>query len=131
MDRPRPRAVVTSNAPTPQFSYSQGVKWAGLLFIAGQVPVDPHTGKVPELFGEQVRQVLQNLSAIAEAGGTSLAYALRVGVFLKDFAKVAEMDGIYRGYFDPPLPARTTVQVGLRGFEVEMDAIVALDIDER
>jgi len=125
------REVVTSNAPRPQFSYSQGVKWAGLLFIAGQVPVDAHTGKVPELFGEQVCQVLNNLSAIAEAAGTSLACALRVGVFLNDFARVREMDGIYREYFDPPLPARTTVQVGLRGFEVEMDAIVALDIDER
>lgn len=119
-------AISTSNAPTPSFSYSQGIVAAGLLFIAGQIPVDPHTHEMPEQFDAQVHQTLQNLTAVAAAAGASLEDAVRVGVYLEDLGRASEMDAIYRSYFGDPLPARTTIRAGLRGFQVEMDAIVAM-----
>lgn len=97
-----------------------------LVFIAGQVPRHPTTGKVAESLADQVRQTLENLSAVAEAGGTSLTRAVRVNVYLADLAHVEEIDEIYRSYFSAPYPVRTTVQVGLRGYLIEVDAIVAL-----
>ena len=126
MANPRRVAVSTSKAPSPRFSYSQGIIAAGLLFIAGQVPIDPETGSTAESFADQVDQTLRNLAAVAEAAGGSLADAVRVNVYLEDIDRVQEMDAIYRGYFAEPLPARTTIRAGLRGFLVEMDAIVAL-----
>ena len=95
-----------------------------LLFIAGQVPKDPLSGEVPTTFAEQARRTLDNLAAVAVAAGTSLERAVRVNVYLQDIELVHEMEPIYRDYFVAPFPARTTIQAGLRGFMVEMDAIV-------
>lgn len=121
----RIEGVSTAEAPRPGGSYSQGITANGLLFIAGQVPVDPGSGAVPEEFDRQVRQTLDNLAAVARAAGTSLARAVRVGVYLADLERFKEMDAIYKQYFEEPPPARTTVGVSLLGFQVEMDAIVA------
>lgn len=90
------------------------------------MPKDPLTGEVPATFREQARQVLENLSAVALAGGTSLANAVRVNVYLDDINAVHELEAIYRDFFTEPFPVRTTVRVGLRGFLVEIDAIVAI-----
>ena len=119
-------SVVTSNAPQPAFSYSQGIVAGGFLFVSGQVPVDPATKAVPEAFADQVRRAMQNVAAIAEAAGARLADAVRVGVYLADLADFEEMDRVYREYFEEPLPARTTVGVALLGFGVEVDAVIAL-----
>ena len=118
--------MVTSNAPQPAFSYSQGIVAGGFLFVSGQVPVDPATKAVPEAFADQVRRAMQNVAAIAEAAGARLADAVRVGVYLADLADFEEMDRVYREYFEEPLPARTTVGVALLGFGVEVDAVIAL-----
>jgi 2-iminobutanoate/2-iminopropanoate deaminase len=128
--RPQRRAVRTARAPVPTFSYSQGVVFRDLLFISGQVPRDPETGEVPVALEDQVRLTLDNLAAVAEAAGTSLAHALRVNVYLDDLSRIREFDEIYRTYFTEPYPVRTTVRAGLRGYLVEIDAIVALE-DER
>ncbi len=100
-----------------------------MLFIAGQIPKHPASGEVPESFVDQARQVLDNLSAVARAAGTSLEHAVRVSVYLDDVASVHELEEIYRTYFTPPFPVRTTVQAGLRGFLIEIDAIVAVEGD--
>ena len=105
----------------PAFSYSQGIIVGDFLFIAGQVP----TGDVPVTFVEQVRRTLDNLAAIAAAAGTSLANAVRVNVYLDDIETVHQLDPVYLEYFVVPYPARTTIQAGLRGYLVEIDAIVA------
>lgn len=123
---PDRRAVQTGKAPTPAFAYSQGIVSGGLLFISGQVPVDPVTKSVPEGFGDRVRRCLDNVAAIAEAAGGRLADAVRVGVYLADLHDFEAMDAVYRQYFGDPLPARTTVGAGIRGFDVEIDAVVAL-----
>jgi len=96
------------------------------LFIAGQVPKNPRTGDVPATFIEQARQALENLSAVALAGGTSLSNAVKVNVYLDDVDSIYELETVYRDFFAEPFPVRTTVRVGLRGFLVEIDAIVAI-----
>jgi len=121
-------AVETDRAPSPAFSYTQAIVAGGLLFVSGQVPVDPVTRSVPEGIGAQVRQTLDNIAAIAEAGGARLADAVRVGVYLADLGDFEEMDAAYRAYFEEPLPARTTVGVGIRGFAVEIDAVIAVAV---
>jgi reactive intermediate/imine deaminase len=120
------REVQTDSAASPSFSYSQGIVFGDLLFIAGQVPRNPSTGDVPETFEEQARQALDNLSAVARAGGTSLANALKINVYLDDLETIHDLDPIYREYFNAPFPVRTTVRAGLRGFLIEVDAIVAV-----
>jgi 2-iminobutanoate/2-iminopropanoate deaminase len=123
------RAVLTEGAPIPLGSYSQGVVSAGLLFVSGQVPVDPATKAVPQDFTDQVRRTLDNVSAIAEAAGARLADAVRIGVFLANLDDFPKMDGVYREYFEDPMPARTTVGVGIRGYDIEIDAVIALRAD--
>jgi reactive intermediate/imine deaminase len=118
--------VVTAEAPKPRYSYSQGIVHNGLLFVSGQVGIDPTTRTLAATFPDQVRQALANVAAIAEAAGASLSDAVRIGVFLEDSQRIDEMDAIYREHFTEPRPARTTVQAGLRGLGIEIDAIVAL-----
>jgi reactive intermediate/imine deaminase len=118
--------VRTAAAPAPAFSYSQGIVVGDLLFIAGQVPRHPVTGVVPETFADQARQTLENLSAVADAAQTTLTHAVRVNVYLEDLDDVVALEEIYRDYFVAPYPARTTVRAGLRGYRIEIDAIVAL-----
>lgn len=126
MQDPTRREVRTDRAPAPAWSYSQGIVFQNCLYVAGQVPRDPVSGEIPELFADQARQALDNLSAVAEAAGTSLRHALRVGVYLSDRTRIAELDPIYASYFERPFPARTTIEAGLRGIQIEVDAVVAL-----
>jgi reactive intermediate/imine deaminase len=121
------REVRTTDAPSPAFSYSQGMTFGNLLFIAGQVPRHPTTREVPATLADQVRQTLDNLTAVAVQAGTSLRHALRVNVYLDDLSCIEEFDEVYRRYFTEPYPVRTTVQAGLRGYLVEIDAIVAIE----
>jgi len=79
------------------------------------------------MFEDQARQTFSNLAAVAEAAGGSLADAVRVGVFLRTMDNFATMNEIYREYFPDPLPARTTVQSELPGFEIEVDAVLSLE----
>jgi 2-iminobutanoate/2-iminopropanoate deaminase len=120
------RAVRTERAPIPLGGYSQGVVSGGLLFVSGQVPIDPATKTVPADFADQVRQALNNVSAIAEAAGARLTDAVRVGVFLANLDDFSMMDAVYREYFHEPMPARTTVGAGIRGYDIEVDAVIAL-----
>lgn len=123
------RAVRTEGAPVPLGSYSQGVVSGGLLFVSGQVPVDPATKAVPQDFADQVRRTLDNVSAIAQAAGARLADAVRIGVFLANLDDFPKMEAVYREYFEDPMPARTTVGVGIRGYDIEIDAVIALRAD--
>lgn len=123
-------AIATSEAPVTAFAYSQAVRFNGFLFISGQVPIDVATGQVPRDFSAQVLQALDNVEAIARAAGARLSDAVKVGVYLDDPSRFEEMDVAYRTRFVDPLPARTTVVAGLRGFAIEIDAIIAIpDMD--
>jgi 2-iminobutanoate/2-iminopropanoate deaminase len=116
--------VLSQEAPAPSGGYSQGISAGGFLFLAGQGPYDERGALVGTTVTEQVRQVLRNLDAVARAAGGSLQAAVRVGMYLSDLAHFDEMDAEYRRFFSEPLPARTTLQSNLVGFDVEGDAIV-------
>ena len=118
--------IATDRAPAAVGPYSQGVRVDGLLFTAGQIPLDPATGQLVEDGIEaQTRQSLANLQAILEAAGSSLADVVKVTVFLIDMTEFKAMNGIYAQFFPDSPPARSAVQVGALplGARVEIEAI--------
>jgi 2-iminobutanoate/2-iminopropanoate deaminase len=124
------QAVSAPGAPPAIGPYSHAVRAGGLLFCSGQIPLDPATG---ELVGtsapEQARRCLENLRAVGEAAGASLARAVRLTVYMTDLGEFAEVNEVYASFFpgEQP-PARVTVGVSAlpKGALVEIDAIVAL-----
>jgi 2-iminobutanoate/2-iminopropanoate deaminase len=116
--------VSSPDAPPASGSYSQGIRVGELLFLSGQGPFDASGALRRATVAEQLLLTLGNLDAVARAGGGSLERAVRVGVYLRDLADFDEMDAAYRTYFSAPLPARTTIQSDLVGFDVEVDAVV-------
>lgn len=120
-------AVVTEQAPAPAGPYSQAVVAGGFAFLAGQTPklVDG-TRILDRPFDEQVRQTLDNLSAVAVAAGGTLADAVKVSVFLRPGCNVADFNTIYETYVSHPLPARITTISDLATGDVEIDAVLWL-----
>ena len=127
MDR---ASVSTESAPAAIGPYSQGMKAGDLLFCSGQVPLEPSTGElVKEDIEGQARRCLQNLSAVAEAAGGSLANAVRCTVYLTDMGDSARVNEVYAEFFggdDPPARVAVAVAALPKGADVEIDAIVAL-----
>ncbi len=121
--------VNTEGAPAPIGPYSQGIISAGrLLFVSGQTAKHPKTGDVPAGVSGQTERCLENIKAIVEKAGATLADVVKVNAYLKDMASFAEYNEVYARYFPKPYPARTTVGADLPGGTlVEIDAIVALD----
>jgi len=113
-------------APPPGGPYSQAIRSGGFLFLAGQGPFRHDGSKVEGSFEEQARQTLSNLEAVAQAAGASLADAVRVGVYLRDMSNFPAMKRVYAEFFRDPMPARTTIQSDLPGFEIEVDAVLAM-----
>jgi reactive intermediate/imine deaminase len=116
-------AISTVASPSPAGPYSQGLRTETLVFVAGQGPLDPATGKVPEGITAQTHQVLRNISGILEAGGASMTDVVKVSVHLADLADFAAFNSVYQEHFSPPYPVRTTVGSQLPGILVEIDAI--------
>ena len=128
------RAIVeTSAAPTPSGPYAQGVITSGrLLFVAGQGPIDPATGEWRlGSFREQAEVTLANIAAIISAAGANVEDIVKLQVYLGDMRHRDEMNRCLRDWLGSTRPARTTVQSDLPGFDVEVDAIVALPLSER
>jgi 2-iminobutanoate/2-iminopropanoate deaminase len=120
------RAVETASAPRALGPYSQAIAVADMVFCAGQVGLDPATGKlVPGGIAEETPRVLQNLAAVLEAAGLSLADVVKTTVFLVDLAEFAAMNEVYGRHFTAPYPARATVQVAAlpAGARVEIEAV--------
>jgi len=123
--------ILTKDAPAPIGPYNQGIVAQGsLLFVAGQVPIDPHSGQVIQ--GDikiQTKQVLKNLQAIVEKSGTSLDDVVKTTVFLKDMNEFAGMNEVYAEFFKTEPPARSTVEVARlpRDVKVEIEAIVSVN----
>jgi len=100
----------------------------GFVFVSGQRPVDPATGLIPDGVRAQTRQVIENMNAVLEAAGVTLADVVKVTAHLADLALFDDFNEAYLEGFQPPYPARTTVGSQLRGILVELDAIAALDV---
>jgi 2-iminobutanoate/2-iminopropanoate deaminase len=109
------RTVRTDKAPAPfqGAPYSQGVVHGDLVFVSGQLGIDPESGDMVEGgIGAQTERTMQNVSAVLEAAGSSLANVLQVSIFLVDLGDFAAMNEIYAKYVGPDFPARATVQIG-------------------
>jgi 2-iminobutanoate/2-iminopropanoate deaminase len=125
------RETVTAvGAPAAVGPYSHAVKAGGLLFISGQIPLDPDSGElVGDTAPEQARRCLENLSVIAAAGGCNLGEdAVKLTVYLTDIGAFADVNEVYADFFNDQPPARVAYGVAAlpKGAQVEIDAILAL-----
>ena len=121
--------IHTDSAPAAIGPYSQAIQIGDLLFVSGQVPIDPSTGAVVE--GDvkaQAQQSLNNLKAILNAAGTNMGAVVKTTVFLADMNDFAAMNEVYAQFFQDPFPARSAVQVGRlpKDAKVEIEAIAQL-----
>ena len=123
------RAVSTESAPAAVGPYSQGIVCGNLLFVSGQLPLDPASGELIEgTMEEKTRQVLNNLRAIIEAAGGGLQDVVKTTVFLKDMNDFGAMNSVYPEYFPDTPPARAAVQVAAlpKGADIEIEAVAIL-----
>ena len=121
-------AIQTDAAPAAIGTYSQAIRCGELIFVSGQIPLDPMTGEFvgADDVEQQIRQVFDNLKAVAVAAGTSLATAVKITVYLTDLAHFSSVNEIMTDYFEQPYPARAALGVASvpRGASVEADAIL-------
>jgi 2-iminobutanoate/2-iminopropanoate deaminase len=123
------QAVSTESAPKAIGPYSQAIRAGSLLFLSGQIPIDPSTGQMVDGgIAQQTHQVFKNLDAILKAAGASFDHVVRTTVYLADMNDFAAMNEIYGTYFSSPAPARATVQAARlpRDARVEIDVIASL-----
>ena len=122
--------VQTDRAPAAIGPYSQAVQRGGMVFLSGQIPLDPATGLLVEGDIEaQARRAFDNLQAVCEAAGGSLDDVVRLGLYLTDLGQFAIVNQVMAEYFSAPFPALSTIGVASlpRGAEFEVDAILMLD----
>jgi reactive intermediate/imine deaminase len=122
-------AVHSSGAPAAIGTYSQAIKTGNLVFLSGQIPLDPSTMKLTgEDFEARARRVFDNLKAVAEAAGGDLDRIVKVTIYLTDLANFATVNTVMAEYFEEPYPARAAVGVASlpRDADVEAEAILVL-----
>jgi 2-iminobutanoate/2-iminopropanoate deaminase len=122
--------ITTPKAPKPVGPYSQAVRVGNLVFVSGQVAIDPKTSApISGDIKEQTKRVLENIKAILEGAGLTLDHVVKMGVFLRNMGDFSKMNDVYATYFKAKPPARTTVQAGNlpTGMDVEIDAIAHSD----
>lgn len=121
--------IHTVDAPAAIGPYSQGIKSGPLIFLSGQIPLDPTTMELigPDIV-KQTKQVFKNLNAVALAAGGSLSDIVRLSIFLTDLNNFASVNMIMEEYFSEPYPARATIEVSAlpKGALVEIDAILSV-----
>ena len=123
------QAVSSESAPRAIGPYSQAIRSGSLLFVSGQIPLDPATGNMVDGdIAAQTHRVFANLKAILEAAGASLDHVVRTTVYLADMNDFGPMNEVYGTYFSNPAPARATIQAARlpRDARVEIDVIAVL-----
>jgi 2-iminobutanoate/2-iminopropanoate deaminase len=118
--------ISTTSAPQAIGPYSQAVRWNGMVFCSGQIPLDPATGQLVEGgIEEQTVRVLENLRAVLEAAGASFESVLKTTIFVKDLGDFAKVNEVYGRYFPSNPPARATVEAARlpRDVRVEIEAV--------
>ncbi|MBF0135175.1 MAG: RidA family protein [Magnetococcales bacterium] len=123
------QAIQTKHAPAAIGPYSQAIRSGEWLFLSGQIPLDPGTGElVTGSVRSQTEQVLRNLAAVLTAAGSDMGALVKTTVYLVDLADFPEVNAVYQEFFQPPFPARATLQVAAlpRGARVEIDAVAHL-----
>lgn len=120
------KAISTISAPAAIGPYSQGIAAGNTAYISGQLPIDPATGEFPGRdIVSQTRQSLQNIQAILEANGMTMAHVVKTTVLLADIAEFGQMNQVYATFFGSPFPARAAFQAAAlpKGARVEIEAI--------
>jgi reactive intermediate/imine deaminase len=123
------KTISTNHAPQAIGTYSQAVRAGDTVYLSGQIPLDPATMElVGGDIGAQIRRVFDNLAAVCEAAGGSLADFVKLNVFLTDLAHFTTVNEIMAAYFDAPYPARAAIGVAAlpKGAAVEMDAVMVV-----
>jgi reactive intermediate/imine deaminase len=120
------KQITSQQVPPAAGPYSAGIAAGGLLFLAGQGPFNAQDERVGDTFADQVRQTFANLAAVAAAAGTSLEHTVKLGVYLRSLDDFDEFNAVSKEFLSEPYPARTTIEAALRGFDVEVDAVVEL-----
>ena len=120
--------ISTDKAPAAIGPYSQAIRTGNLLFVSGQIPVDPATGMMPDDIESQTRQSLSNLKAILNEAGTDVSRVVKTTVFLASMDDFAAMNGVYASVFAQPYPARSAVAVKTlpKGARVEIECIAEI-----
>lgn len=121
--------VETNLAPAPIGPYSQAIQFENTVWVSGCIALDPQTGAMMQAsIGEETEQVMQNLQAIVEASGSSLAKIVKTTIFLTDLSQFSLVNEVYGKYLSNPFPARETVQVSAlpKGANVEISCICSL-----
>jgi reactive intermediate/imine deaminase len=131
MSKPNRTIITSEKAPKAVGPYSQAVRVGDLVFTAGQIGLDPQTMELVEGLEAQVRQVLQNMSHVLEASGSSLKDVVKTTVFMQDLAEFAQMNAIYTEFFTQNYPARSTIQIAAlpRGARVEIECVALVSGD--
>ena len=124
-------AIRTTLGPSAIGPYSQAIKAGNLIFVSGQIPLEPATGKLIEdkSIAAQTRRALQNMQGILSAAGAALHHVVRTTVFMKDLNNFAEMNSVYAEFFHTCPPARSTVEVSRlpKDVDVEIDCIALVE----
>ena len=120
--------IHTDNAPAAIGTYSQAIKAGDTVYLSGQIPLDPQRMELVEGFEAQTVQVFENLKAVCEAAGGSLADIVKLNIFLTDLANFATVNEVMSRYFQQPYPARAAIGISAlpKGAQVEMDGIMVL-----
>jgi reactive intermediate/imine deaminase len=122
------QTIQTPNAPAAIGTYSQAVRVDNTVYLSGQIGLDPQSGQLVDGIDAQIKRVLDNLKAVAEAAGGSLNDVVKINVYLTDLANFAKVNEAMTQYFQQPYPARAALGISAlpRGALVEMDAVMQL-----
>lgn len=117
--------VQANHAPSEIGAYSNAIRCGNMIFVSGQLPVNPETGEVPKTLAEQTRQVIYNIENILADAGATLDNVVKTTVYLQEMYLFSQMNAIYAEAFREPYPARTSLAVK----ELPLSALVALDVE--
>lgn len=118
--------ITTASGASPIGPYSQGLRVGDFIFVSGQGPIDPETGKIVGItIEEQTMRVLENIKAILEAGGATMAHVVKANSYLSDIVFFEPYNKVYASYFSDPRPTRTTMicQLPVKGILVEIEVV--------
>lgn len=118
------KAIHTESAPAAIGPYSQAIQAGELVFVSGQIPVDPDTGKIVEGIAKQTEQVMENLNAVLKEAGTDFTQAIKCTIYLNAMEDFTTVNEIYGSYFIEPYPARATIEVS----KLPKDVLIEIDI---
>jgi 2-iminobutanoate/2-iminopropanoate deaminase len=120
-----PTPITTDGAPKPIAPYAQGIDAGALVFVSGQLGLDPETMELPGEVGAETRRLMENIRAVVEASGLAMSDVVKTTIFMTDFDDYAAMNEVYGEFFPDGPPARSTIKVAglLAGARVEIEAV--------